>query len=212
MQIQDVRKEYLQEGLSEEEAGRDPLDLFQRWFESALQAEGDEANMMALATASADGRPSARIVLLKGFGQDGFVFFTNYEGRKAHELAENPRAALLLHWRSQARQVRIEGGVEKAPAQLSDDYFRSRPRLSQLAAAASPQSREIKNRETLEKMMQQLQEQYGEEPIPRPDFWGGYRLIPDRIEFWQGRPGRLHDRLDYRLQEDGSWSRRRLAP
>ena len=212
MEIRDIRKEYLQKGLTEEEAGRDPLNLFQRWFQSALQAEGEEANMMALATATADGQPSARMILLKGFGKEGFVFYTNYEGSKAQELEANPRAALLLHWRSQARQVRIEGKVERAPAELSDEYFRSRPRLSQMAAVVSPQSREIESRKVLERMLEKLEQQYGQESIPRPDFWGGYRVIPDRLEFWQGRPGRLHDRLDYRLQPDGSWSRRRLAP
>lgn len=212
MEIRDIRKEYRQKGLSEQEAGSDPLELFRRWFDLALQVEGEDANMMALATADAAGRPSVRMVLLKGFGDEGFVFYTNYDSRKGHQLQVNPYAALILHWRSQARQVRIEGRVEKAPDDLSDRYFQSRPRLSRMAAVLSAQSQAIEDREVLEKELKELEERYKGKPVPRPNYWGGYLVIPDRIEFWQGRPGRLHDRLEYRLLEDGSWERRRLAP
>jgi len=166
---------------------------------------------MVLATASKDGRPSARVVLLKSFDDRGFVFYTNYQSRKGKELDENPRACLLFYWSRLWRQVRIEGDVEKIPAAESEEYFQSRPLGSKLGAWASNQSEVVDNRETLESRFNELAKRFGEE-VPRPEYWGGYRIKPDSIEFWQGRDNRLHDRLRYRLEEDGSWLIERLGP
>lgn len=197
--------------LTEEEAGPDPLDLFGRWFEAAVAAGVALPEAMTLATATAAGRPSARMVLLKGFDAGGFVFYTNYGSRKARELDANPRAALALHWASLERQVRIEGRVERTSDVEAAAYFESRPRDSRISAWASPQSREIDSREDLEELAALRTAEFAEKAIPLPPFWGGYRVIPDRFEFWQGRHGRLHDRISY-TADDGGWTRARLAP
>jgi pyridoxamine 5'-phosphate oxidase len=199
------------EGLSEAQAGPDPIRLFARWYEAARTADVRLPEAMSLATATPDGRPSSRIVLLKEFGDDGFVFYTNYESRKADELDANPRAALTFHWTLLERQVRIEGAVKRASRSEAEDYFRSRPIESQIGAWASPQSREIASRDELEVLAAERAEEFSARDIPLPPFWGGYRVVPERIEFWQGRAGRLHDRLLYERDGDG-WRRGRLAP
>lgn len=197
--------------LEEANAPDDPLDLFGRWFEEALAADLVDASAMTLATADADGRPSARTVLLKGFGADGFCFYTNYDSRKAHELDANPRAALAFWWDRLERQVRIEGAVKRLPPEIADEYFATRPRGSQLGAHVSPQSRPIGGRKELEDALRDLAERFGDDPVPRPPDWGGYAVAPETIEFWQGRENRLHDRLRYTRDGDG-WKRERLAP
>ncbi|HWE39738.1 MAG TPA: pyridoxamine 5'-phosphate oxidase [Isosphaeraceae bacterium] len=212
MQLADLRREYALHGLSEGDVDPDPIRQFARWFEQAWKAALPEPNAMTLATATPDGRPSARIVLLKGFDELGFCFFTSYEGRKARELAVNPRAALVLYWAELERQVRIEGTVEPVTAAESDDYFRSRPMGSRLGAWASPQSEVIAGREALEERRAAAVARFADGDIPRPPSWGGYRLRPSSLEFWQGRPDRLHDRIRYRLDHAGSWLIERLAP
>lgn len=197
--------------LTESEAGPDPIRLFVRWYETARAAGVPLPDAMALATATPDGRPSSRMVLLKEFGEDGFVFYTNYESRKAVELDANPRAALTFHWTVLERQVRIEGPVERTSREEAEEYFRTRPEESRIGAWASPQSREIASREALETRAAELAEEFSDGDIPLPPFWGGYRVVPERIEFWQGRLGRLHDRLSYEWV-DGGWRRTRLAP
>jgi pyridoxamine 5'-phosphate oxidase len=198
--------------LKESEVRADPLEEFRLWYEEALVRKVPQPEAMCLATNSADGRPSARMVLLRGFDERGFVFFTNYESRKAEDLAANPYAALVFYWEAADRQVRIEGRVERVTAAEADRYFASRGRGSQLGAWASPQSRVLAGREELEQRVRRAIELYPEGPVPRPSYWGGYRVIPDMIEFWQGRDNRLHDRLRYRRQADGSWLLERLAP
>jgi pyridoxamine 5'-phosphate oxidase len=198
--------------LAEHNVDANPIRQFQRWFDEALGRSLPMADAMTLCTATADGKPSARMVLLKGVGESGFVFYTNYRSRKASELEANPFAALVFYWEPLERQVRVEGKVSRISADESDKYFQTRPRESQLGAIASPQSEVITSREVLEQEFSELEEKYGDRPIDRPTHWGGYRLQPDRIEFWKGRPGRLHDRLLYELQADGSWKRSRLAP
>jgi pyridoxamine 5'-phosphate oxidase len=210
MAIAELRTEYTAGGLSESDAGDDPFALFHRWFELALQLDLPDLNAMTLATCAPDGKPSARIVLLKGLDR-GFTFFTNYQGRKARELTVNPNAALVFWWHALERQVRVEGVVEKTTAQESDDYFVNRPLGSKLGAWASEQSGVIPNRGMLEKQHAELMEKYPDGDVPRPPHWGGYRLLPDAFEFWQGRPSRLHDRLRYTKIETG-WRRERLAP
>jgi pyridoxamine 5'-phosphate oxidase len=196
--------------LRERDAGLDPFALFRRWFDEALAANLVHPEAMTLATATPDGVPAARVVLLRGFDEAGFVFFTNYQSRKGRELAENPRAALLFNWPELGRQVRIEGTVEVVAAGESDAYFRTRPRGHQLAAWISPQSQVIADRQILVDKMLQLTAQFPAE-VPRPPFWGGYRIHPHLIEFWQTRENRLHDRLVYRHSPSG-WVRERLAP
>ncbi|HMJ24971.1 MAG TPA: pyridoxamine 5'-phosphate oxidase [Pyrinomonadaceae bacterium] len=199
--------------LTKENVDTNPIRQFRRWFDE-VRAGGvseQDATSMTLATATRDGRPSARIVLLKGFDDRGFVFFTNYQSQKGNELNENPRASLLFYWSTLWRQVRIEGEVERISATESEEYFQSRPLGSRLGAWASNQSEVIDRRETLEARFAELQQRFGED-VPRPEHWGGYRLKPNSIEFWQGRDNRLHDRLRYRLQEDGGWVIERLAP
>jgi pyridoxamine 5'-phosphate oxidase len=198
--------------LSESDVHPDPFRQFDVWFREAQVAHPVEPEAMALATSSAEGRPSARMVLLKSYDQRGFVFYTNYESRKGEELATNPWAALVLFWVELHRQVRIEGRVERVSAQESDAYFATRSPGSRLGAAASPQSQVIPDRDFLDTRMQEMARRYSHEDIPRPDDWGGYRLIPLVIEFWQGQPNRLHDRLRYRREQDQVWTIERLAP
>jgi pyridoxamine 5'-phosphate oxidase len=198
------------ESLNEADLAADPFTQFQRWFDEALRAELPTPNAMTLATADAEGAPSARIVLLKGIDHNGFVFYTNYKSRKGRELAANPRAALVFHWTDLEREVRIDGSVEKVTAAESDEYFASRPLPSRHAAIASPQSEIVASRAELEARFAAAAADHGESAL-RPAHWGGYRLKPVAVEFWQGRPSRLHDRLLYRLQ-DGRWTLSRLAP
>ena len=206
------RKEYQLDRLSEENAGMEPFDLFETWLRLAGESTIHEPNAMTLATATPDGRPSARTVLLKGFTAAGFTFFTNYESRKGRDLATNPFAALLFWWEPLERQVRIEGAVEKLAALESDEYYHSRPLGSRLGAWVSQQSRVIPARGLLDARFAELQAEYSESHPDRPPFWGGYRLVPDCFEFWQGGVNRLHDRLRYRRQPDGGWLRERLSP
>ncbi len=209
--IADLRQDYRLQALNEADVSPDPFQQFQSWFDQAIAAQVPEPNAMTLATADAQGIPSARIVLLKGFDQRGFVFFTNYESQKGQELAQNPYAALVFWWAALERQVRITGRVEPVSAQESDAYFHSRPIGSQLGAWASAQSQRIPDRQVLEQRLQELTLQYQEQTIPRPVHWGGYRLNPSLIEFWQGRSNRLHDRLCYRLHQE-TWKIERLSP
>jgi len=207
-----IRAEYDMGQLSEEGIAADPVVQFRKWLDEAIERQVMEPNAMTLSTASVSGLPSSRIVLLKHLDDSGFGFFTNYESQKGEELHENPQAALLFFWPELQRQVRITGRVEKMPAHLSDAYFRSRPLGSQLGAIASPQSREIAGRWVLDAQLAELAERYkGNAPVPRPAHWGGYLLVPDRLEFWQGGSNRLHDRLVYSRQ-DNDWKIARLAP
>ncbi|NBP88033.1 MAG: pyridoxamine 5'-phosphate oxidase [Planctomycetia bacterium] len=209
----DARKEYEQATLQEADVARDPLRQFTLWYEAAVAAKVPEPEAMTLSTATPEGRPSARIVLLRGYDDRGFCFFSNYNSHKGRELAANPYAALTFHWVEQERQVRIEGRVEKTSAAESDAYFFSRPSRSRIGAWSSPQSDVIPNRETLDELFKRFKEQYPDESaIPRPEHWGGYRLIPTRIEFWQGRPSRLHDRLQFSRDGEAGWKLQRLAP
>jgi pyridoxamine 5'-phosphate oxidase len=210
VKIADLRQEYMRAGLSEAEADADPLRQFERWFADALAAGIPLPNAMTLATVSADGAPSARVVLLKGVEHGGFVFYTNYLSRKGRELAARPLACLVLLWSDLERQVRIDGTVESVPAAESDAYYASRPLGARLSAWASEQSARVKDRAQLEQHLLEKKRQYGDAP-PRPPHWGGYRVTPLAIEFWQGRADRLHDRLVYRRSEHG-WTRERLAP
>jgi pyridoxamine 5'-phosphate oxidase len=199
--------------LRESDVDADPFRQFRRWFAEVTAVGVPQPEAMALATATPDGRPSARMVLLRHFDERGFVFFTNYESRKGQELLANPRAALVLYWEPVDRQVRVEGSVEKVSAAESDAYFAGRPRGSQLGAWASPQSQVLPGREALEKRVGEVETSHeGNDKVPRPPFWGGFRVVPTVIEIWQGQPDRLHDRLCYRRHADGSWRLERLAP
>ena len=198
--------------LDEKTVGTNPIELFRQWFTEALGCGARLPESVTLATANSEGKPSARVVLLKGVDDAGFVFYTNYLSRKARELAENPQAALVFYWSQLDRQVRVEGRVEQVSSQESDDYFQTRPRESQLGAIASPQSAVIESRRFLEERFREIEEQYGDGPVERPASWGGYRVVPERIEFWQNREGRLHDRIFYERLADGSWTIQRLAP
>ena len=212
LNLEDLREDYNRDQLTMEDTDSDPLVQFQRWFSVAQQSTVKEPNAMTLATVGADGRPKARIVLLKQVDDDGFVFFTNYDSQKGQDLAVNPHASLVFFWNVLQRQVRVEGKVEKIDLEESKNYFQSRPKGSQIGATISPQSQVIPDREGLKEAVAALEEQYaGTDKLPLPDNWGGYRLIPDNVEFWQGRSSRLHDRIRYRLEGD-AWLRERLAP
>ncbi len=211
MDIGDLRREYMSRGLDREDLNDDPILQFESWFREAMDSGMDDPNAMSLATCGADGQPSVRTVLLKFFDARGFIFYTNYESRKARQLDENPRAALLFPWLPLNRQVKIEGEVEKVSSSESLRYFSSRPRGSQLGAWVSQQSHVISSRQFLEMKLDEMRRKFGEGKIPLPSFWGGYRVKPTLIEFWQGRESRLHDRFQYRL-EGGQWVIERLAP
>ena len=210
--LANLRREYASRALTEADAHEDPIQQFSLWFGEALKSELLDTNAMTLATATPKGEPSARIVLLKGFDEAGFVFFTNYESAKARQLDDNPTACLLLFWAALERQVRITGRVAKTSPQESETYFQSRPFESQIGAWASAQSRTLDDRAALESRYAELAARYAGGPVPLPPFWGGYRVHPDTIEFWQGRKSRLHDRLLYSRRPNGSWARSRLAP
>jgi pyridoxamine 5'-phosphate oxidase len=210
--LENLRKDYRAEKLSETDVKKNPIEQFDHWFDEALKSGIYEPNAMTLATASTDGKPAARIVLLKGFNQDGFVFYTNYLSRKGKELAKNPVVALVFFWPELERQVRIEGTIEKVSKETSEKYFQSRPKESQIGALASPQSQVIADRSLLEKNWKELEKKYADQEIPKPSFWGGYLVKPQVIEFWQGRSSRLHDRIVYRKADKNNWKIVRLAP
>jgi pyridoxamine 5'-phosphate oxidase len=212
MTLADLRKEYSLAGLSEKDAARDPFRQFEKWFQEAEAAKIQEPNAAILATAAKDGRPSARIVLLKGVDGRGFVFYTNYNSRKGRELEANPRAAYLFPWVVLERQVIVEGAVTRITREESEAYFHSRPRASQLAAWASAQSSIISGRGELETAMKEVEKKYSGAEAPLPPNWGGFRIVPESVEFWQGRRSRLHDRLRYRREGGGAWVIERLAP
>ena len=211
MSLADIRREYLGEPLSEVHSDSNPMRQFAHWFEQVRHAESDPT-AMALATASPDGRPSVRTVLLKGVDDRGYIFYTNYESRKAREMEATGRASLLFFWASVERQVRIDGTVERISPAESDMYFETRPLDSRLSVYASKQSEPIESRDVLEEAFERVKRTYGDGPVPRPEWWGGYRVVPDEFEFWQGRTSRLHDRLRYVRSADGTWRRERLAP
>lgn len=210
-ELADLRRDYTRDGLLESQAPAEPLSLFATWFEQAVEIESTEANAMMLATVDDAGQPHLRTLLLKGMDDRGFVFFTNYHSAKGQQLQSHPQAAMTFWWHDLERQVRIEGVVERISDDESDAYYQSRPLGSRLGAWASPQSQVIASRDLLEQNLEQLQQRYADQAPERPPHWGGFRLKPQLIEFWQGRPSRLHDRLSYRLLESG-WQRERLAP
>lgn len=212
MDVSSLRRDYSLTGLAEADALADPIAQFQAWFADVLEGDRHDPTAMTLATADREGRPSARIVLLKGYDERGFVFFTNYGSRKGRDLEENPRAALVFYWPDFDRQVRVEGTVERASREESEEYFRSRPLGSRLGAWASAQSTVIAGREELERRLLEVEERFQDGDVPAPGFWGGYRLSPETIEFWQGRPSRLHDRLRYTRLPEGGWRIDRLSP
>ena len=211
-QIASIRKEYKLKSLDEAAAADNAIKQFDRWWQDAINSEIDEVNAFTLATAAADGKPSARIVLLKGYDEKGFVFFTNYQSHKGQELATNPQGCMVFFWKELERQIRIEGSIEKISTEESDEYYFSRPLSSQVGAWASPQSSVIKNREVIEDNVKKYEAQFAGSSISRPPHWGGYRLQPQAIEFWQGRPSRLHDRLLFTLLKKNEWKIERLAP
>ncbi|HYE56793.1 MAG TPA: pyridoxamine 5'-phosphate oxidase [Chitinophagaceae bacterium] len=210
--IADIRQEYRLRSLNESDAAANAMDQFSLWWNEALKSDIMEVNAMTLATASSDGMPAARIVLLKGYDERGFVFFTNYNSYKGMHLQENPRACLVFFWKELERQIRVTGLIEKVSAKDSDEYFNSRPEGSRIGAIVSPQSQVIESRSWLENQLTEKMKQLSGTGIERPEHWGGYRVMPAIIEFWQGRPNRLHDRLQYTLTEDGGWKVERLAP
>lgn len=211
--VADIRKDYKMAELTEASVLTDPFQQFDGWWNEALQSQIDEVNAMTLATVTPQGKPDARIVLLKGYDDRGFVFYTNYESRKGQEMAVHPYASLVFFWKELERQVRIDGVIEKVSAEESDEYYHIRPRASQVGAWSSPQSAVIADRAILEDNVRHYQSLYGEEGvIPRPSHWGGYRVKPERVEFWQGRRSRLHDRILFTVQGGGNWKIERLAP
>lgn len=210
--IADIRKDYQLQSLLETDVADNPFEQFKRWWDDAIKSELDEVNAMTLATASATGMPSARIVLLKSVSADGFVFFTNYNSHKGKELLENPFGCLVFFWKELERQIRITGTIEKVSAAESDEYFYSRPVGSRIGAWASPQSSVIPARETIETNIERYEQEFAGTEIARPPHWGGYIVKPTLIEFWQGRPNRLHDRIQYTKLQQGSWKFDRLAP
>lgn len=209
--IASIRKVYHMQSLSEKDMNKDPMQQFAMWWQQAIESKIDEPNAMTLATCTSSGKPSARIVLLKGIKENEFIFFSNYNSRKGKEMEDNPLVSLLFFWKELERQVRIEGPVKKISDEESDEYFSQRPRESQIGAWSSPQSAVIDNRHILQMNYQKYDEQFGTEKIPRPHHWGGFAVMPQSIEFWQGRPGRLHDRLQYTFSEN-KWIMKRLAP
>nr|WP_295875711.1 pyridoxamine 5'-phosphate oxidase [uncultured Chitinophaga sp.] len=210
--VADLRKDYKLASLDEQDVAPSPLQQFGKWWNDATSSEIDEPNAMTLATSTPDGRPSARIVLLKSFDEEGFLFFTNYESRKGHELAQNPYVTLLFFWRELERQVRIEGIVSRAGENVSNEYYNSRPLGSRIGAIASPQSQVIPDRHFLEEKVNEIAVKYEKETPQRPEYWGGYIVKPVAMEFWQGRSSRLHDRILYTHITGGSWKIERLAP
>ena len=210
--IADIRRDYSHKSLSESDVDANAIKQFEKWWVEAVNSKIEEVNAMTLATASIDALPSARIVLLKEFNEKGFVFFTNYESYKAQQLAENPKACIVFFWKELERQIRITGLIEKINSKQSDDYFQSRPEASRIGAWASPQSRVIEDRQWLDEKFNELVNKMEGKTIPRPSHWGGYIVKPVVIEFWQGRPSRLHDRIQYTLEENGEWKIERLAP
>ena len=208
----DIRREYLHGGISEVDMLTDPVQQFNRWFDEAVEAGVDLPNAMALATSGADNMPAVRYVLMKGFSQDGFIFYTHSISLKGRHLAENPQAAALFYWSPMDRQVRLSGGVVGLDEMPANAYFRSRPRDSQISAWVAAQSSVVESRAVLEAEFNRLSDVYGDSEIPRPPGWQGYRLRPDKMEFWQGRAGRLHDRIEYIRKPDGDWDMHRLAP
>ena len=207
-----MARDFHNETLDQTTVDPDPIKQLQSWLRDALEENLILPEAMTLATATKEGRPSARMVLLKQLDANGLVFYTNYQSMKARDLEENPYGALVFYWAKLERQVRIEGSVSRVSERESDEYFRTRPRDSQISAVASPQSKEIESREFLEQRFSELEDTYRDSDVERPEHWGGYRLKPDRIEFWKGKPGRLHDRILYELQAGGLWSLKRLAP
>src|SRR6185437_9200690 len=207
-----IRKDYRLQSLSEEDVDTNPIKQFEKWFQQALASGNEEPNAMTLATSTTDGKPSARIVLLKGIKDNGFVFFTNYESKKGKQIHDNPFAGIVFFWKELERQVTIQGEIKKVGEQESDEYFASRPLESRIGAWSSPQSQVIENREVLEKNVAYYSDKYQSQNIPRPSHWGGYILMPTLIEFWQGGAGRLHDRLQYSIDATNSWIIKRLAP
>ncbi|MDQ0105584.1 pyridoxamine 5'-phosphate oxidase [Chitinophaga terrae (ex Kim and Jung 2007)] len=211
-QIAALRKDYIQASLNEEDVAPSPFSQFDKWWKDAEKSEIDEMNAMTLTTSTVDGRPSARIVLLKSYDEEGFMFFTNYESRKGQELAENPHVCLLFFWKELERQVRIEGTVSKASAVESDQYYNSRPLGNRIGAIASPQSKVIPDRRFLEQQVERVTNEFKDKEPVRPEYWGGYIVRPTLIEFWQGRSSRLHDRIVYTITPEGNWTIARLAP